>query len=157
MPTRQYRRYVYRPCEYSGLLSPTNNRSIRGDNGELTRDLPTARLPHHATNAVYPTASPHVVLCPGFSRKRAKARRAGFFCAEFNSSYACQKLRVTRVSRLTTASQSIGGHGDFVHWRRGPAVAQGYGVANRGQRRRVSYQRSEIGRPEVRGEIRCVF
>src|SRR5437764_12411299 len=84
------------------------------ENGELTRDLPTARLPHHATNAVYPTASPHVVLCPEFSRKRAKARRAAFFCAEFNSSYACQKLRVTRVSRLTTASQSIGGHGDFV-------------------------------------------
>ena len=28
----------------------------------LTRDLPIARSPHHATNAVYPAASPHAVL-----------------------------------------------------------------------------------------------
>jgi len=29
-------------------------------------------------------------------QKKSKGRRAAFFCAEFNSSYACQKLRVTR-------------------------------------------------------------
>jgi hypothetical protein len=28
----------------------------------MTRDLPIARSPHHATNAVYPAASPHAVL-----------------------------------------------------------------------------------------------
>jgi hypothetical protein len=28
----------------------------------LTRDLPLARSRHHATNAVHPTASPHVVF-----------------------------------------------------------------------------------------------
>jgi hypothetical protein len=66
------------------------------ENGELTRDLPTARLPHHATIAVYPTAPPHVVLCPGSCKNRVKARRAALFCVAFNPAYACQKLRVAR-------------------------------------------------------------
>src|SRR5437667_5532984 len=84
------------------------------ENGELTRDLPTARLPHHATIAVYPTAPPHVVLCPGLTRDLPIARSHHhatnavhqgasphtvfpltadmLFCAAFNSSYASQKL-----------------------------------------------------------------
>jgi len=33
----------------------------------LTRDLPISRSPHHATNAVYPAASPHAVLRNWFS------------------------------------------------------------------------------------------
>ena len=75
----------------------------------LTRFLPTARLPHHATNAVYPTASPHVVLCPGFSRKRAKARRAGFFLR-----------RIQLLVRLPKAPSNSGqspDHGESVHRR----------------------------------------
>src|SRR5436309_12398645 len=39
---------------------------------KLTRDLPTARLPHHATNAVYPAASPHAVLSVVFVFERGK-------------------------------------------------------------------------------------
>src|SRR5437899_7262670 len=39
---------------------------------KLTRDLPTARLPHHATNAVYPAASPHAVLSVVFVFERRK-------------------------------------------------------------------------------------
>src|SRR5947207_14269969 len=78
-----------------------------------------------------------------FPEKEQRRAAPAFFCAEFNSSYACEKLRVTRVSRLTTASHSIGGHGDFVHWRRGPAVAQGYGVASRGYKAEARGQAAE--------------
>ena len=44
-------------------------------------------------------------LCPGFSRNKAKARRAALFRAASNSAYASQKLRVAR--EITCGSNRV--------------------------------------------------
>ena len=50
------------PGQFTLVAQERSHSQKRADNKTLTRALPIARSHHHATNAVYPTASPHVVL-----------------------------------------------------------------------------------------------